>query len=134
MFLAIELNEGSDEREVVDPCSHFMQSPFGIQFIVQQLQSDSDSLFLTEPYDPSDISPHLTTTARLRTGPITLFLYTVSNINHQSLFDCLTRPSTEHFGEKTQLIKIPASIVITDDGAITEQMHERTDLWKTNNQ
>lgn len=94
VFLAIELNEGSDEREVVDPCSHFMQSLFGIQFIVQQLQSDSDSLFLTVPYDPSDISPHLTTTARLRTGPIKLFLYTVSNINHQSLFDCLTRPRT----------------------------------------
>lgn len=68
VFSAIELNEGSGEREVVDPCSRFMQLMFSIQFIVQQLQSDSDSLFLTVPYDPAEISPHLTT-ARLHTGP-----------------------------------------------------------------
>lgn len=72
VFSAIELNEGSGER--VDPCSRFMQSMFSIQFIVQQLQSDSDSLFLTVPYDPADISPHLTT-ARLHTGLQAIFVH-----------------------------------------------------------
>lgn len=67
VFSVIELNEGSGEGETVDPCSRFMQSMFSIQFIVQQLQYDSDSLFLTVPYDPADISPYLTT-ARLHTG------------------------------------------------------------------
>lgn len=61
--------KGLTKEKKLIPCSHFMQSLFAIQFIVQQLLSDSDSLFLTVPYDPADISPHLTTTARLRTGP-----------------------------------------------------------------
>jgi len=57
---------GQAKEKWLTPCSHFMQSLFVLQFIVQQLLSDSDSLFLPVPYDPTDISPHLTTTARLQ--------------------------------------------------------------------
>lgn len=67
VFSAMNWMKGLIKEKWLNPCSHFMQSLFIIQFIVQQLLSDS--LFLTVPYDPADISPHLTTSARLRTGP-----------------------------------------------------------------